>query len=205
MSGSTPKKVTVVYVATTGHIVAAVTRTDTSGPSPSVADLVGDSLALQMGWTQPTTPLTIPDGTFLIPATDLALVDVDFGLVGPNAWGQAMNLTGSSSGPVLTSTPSLLPLTNFTSLPPPLPTAKSLSTSQVSVTITTSSALSGFSYYIILAQPLTVSGFPTTCKGILPTTATPVSLTVPNMVPGTSYLVLILVQTLQPYVAILQA
>ncbi len=202
MSGSTPKKVTVVYVATTGHIVAAVTRTDTSGPSPSVADLVGDSLALQMGWTQtPATPLTIPDGTFLIPATDLALVEIDFGLLGSTPWGQAMNLVGASGGPVLGQPPSVLPLTTFVSPP----TAVSPSKPLVNVSIPTSTALSGFSYYIILAQPLTVSGFPTTCKGNLPTTATPVSLTVPNMVTGTSYLVLVLVQTLKPYVAILQA
>ena len=147
-----------------------------------------DEPANDSGWD-------VPD-----PWSDLALVDVDLGLVGPNAWGQAMNLTGSSSGPVLTSRLRSCRLQIYLT-PAPLPTAKSLSTSQLSVTITTSSALSGF--HITLFS-LNLSRFPgfRPLQGDSADDGDASFAHVPNMVP-VPHICAILVQTLQPYVAIL--
>ena len=91
--------------------MSAITRTNASGPSPSIADLVGDNLHLELGPTAQVTPPR-PVGTFLIPSTDLASVDVDIDLLGPNPWGRVMNLAGTPSSPVLGDPPVLPPLTS---------------------------------------------------------------------------------------------
>jgi hypothetical protein len=196
MSTIQTTKMTVLYVASTGHIVSAITRTEASGPSPSIADLVGDNLHLQLG---PTTQLTppIPVSTFFIPATDLKSVDVDFDILGPNPWGRVMNLAGTSSSPVLGDPPVLPPLTRLSSTPTASYTAPA-----VTVNFPSGSASGGSAYYIIVSQPFTVTGFPTTAKGTLPATlssaANPLSLG--NVRSGT-YPVLILIQNVLPYVA----
>ena len=200
MSGIPPTIMSVVYVTSTSHIVSAVTRTDTSAPSPSLADLVGDNLGLQLGPTQVQdsgTP-SIPVGTLLIPATDLALVDIDLRLLGPSPWGQAINLVGTPSKPVIGEPPVLAPLLSFVT--PPGATYSS-GTQLLTVTITNNPAASGSAYYIIVAQPFTVTGFPTTAKGTLTTTSTTVvTFSLLNLKSGT-FPVLILVKQMLPCVA----
>jgi hypothetical protein len=213
MSTAAPKKVTLVYVASTGHIVAALTRNDSFRPTPSVADLVGDSLQLRIGpSTAPVSPPPIPVGTFLIPQADLASYDIDLELLGYNPWGQSMNISGTSSSVGSSApVPGQPPL-----IPPPLgiyaigslPQASNAS-SQLTVNVA-SPPLVGLPYYIIVAQPLTVASFPTSAKGNLTAgsvsglaaaATTPVNLSIPATVPNGPHMVLVLVQTMQPYVA----
>lgn len=209
MSAIPPTKMTVVYVASTGHIVAAVTRRDTTSQSPSVADLVGDGLHLRMATSPP--PLSSPTssspvGTFVIPQSDLASVDVDFDQVGTFPWGRAINppTVSSSSGqaqPIVNNRLMPFPTSALPAVSPPKPG------SPVSVTIvipTTMVIPTGSTYYIVFSQPATMTGAPPTASGPLSssgtTTVTFPNLTLPTTTSGTSYPVLILVPTMLPYV-----
>jgi len=204
MSAIPPTKMTVVYVASTGHIVAAVTRRDTTSPSPSVADLVGDGIHLRMA-TAPTTS-SGPVGTFVIPPSDLASVDVDFDQVGTLPWARAINppTVSSSSGqaqPIVNNRLMPFPTSALPAVSPPKPG------SPVSVTIvipTTMVIPTGSTYYIVFSQPATMTGAPPTASGPLSSSGTTTvpfpNLTLPTTTSGTSYPVLILVPTMLPYV-----
>jgi hypothetical protein len=204
MNGSPSTKMTVLYVAKTGHIVAAVGRTDGSSSSPAVADLVGDGLRLRGAPNIPraTSPALV--GTFILPQGDLTSQDVPFDQVGPYPWGRAINLA-AGSGPSAAGQPVVLSnLTPYpTATPPTLPTPASGSPWAVSIT----GPPAGSPYYLVVAQPATMGGAPATASGTLGpsgTTTIPLSLlNLPTMTSGTVYPVLVLVQTMLPYVATL--
>jgi hypothetical protein len=200
MTGTTSTKTTVVFVANTGHILASLTKADGGGPTPALADLVGDSLHLQVGWplTISSLPASLVD-TFKIPVADLAPpVDVDPTTLGPISWGTTMNVTGSGpSGPILGSqSPSVLTnaFTNTT-----------IAVTYVSGSLTVTVAISGTAavsapYYIIIAQPLDATGFPVKSSATITATSMNVPLTLPSVQSGTTYLVLVLVQNTLPFV-----
>ena len=118
MSGTTKRKITVVYVASTGHVLAGFTQSDASGPAPKINDLVGDNLVLHLGPTPPPAASpTNPVGRFLIPATDLALIDVDLPHLPSALWGQSMTMTGPTGSQVLGQPPSLFVPKAFSTTP----------------------------------------------------------------------------------------
>jgi hypothetical protein len=201
MTGTPSTKITVVYVATTGHVLAGFTRADVSGPPPKLADLVGDNLVLQMGPSSPTATPTKPVGRFLIPATELASVDVDLPHQGAALWGQSMQLSGATGSLVLSQPPSLFAPKAFTTTP-----VANVTASQLTVSIAGSSTtLSGLPYYVMVAQPITgVAKGTLAVVGATTTTATAaVTISVPGSVSSTTQLVLVLVQGISPYIATL--
>jgi hypothetical protein len=207
MSGMSPTKITVVYVATTGHVVAGFTRADVSGSPPKLADLVGDDLVLQMGATpmSPAPTPTKPIGRFLIPATDLALVDVDLPLQGAALWGQSVQLTGAPGSLVPGQPPALFAPTSFGSSSTTTPAASVSASHQLTVSFPGSTpAAIGLPYYVLVAQPITGLARGSLAAGAGSSTATTaVTISVPGSASGTTQLVLVLVQGVSPFIATL--
>jgi len=202
MSAAPPTKMSVVYVASTGHVVAAVTRSDTTSPSPSVADLVGDGIHLRMA-TAPTTS-SGPVGTFVIPPSDLASVDVDFDQVGTLPWARAINPPTASStpGPAQPGVNSNLMAFPSAGLPTVNP-ASAGNPVNISITIPTTVVIPpGSTYYIVFSQPATITGALPKASGALSSSG-PTVVQFPNLTfPSKGdYPVLILVPMMLPYVA----
>ena len=210
MSGTPSTKVTVVNVTTTGHIVAAASRTNTSGPTPSAQDLVGDGIRFR---SAPTASPSSPLFTFVIPVSELTAalpVDVDSKTLGPTSWGKTMNVANSgSSGPILASqspsvssigSPPVLPPLNMW-VPTPPSTLLTSKASPLVVTFTSPPAPASLPYYVVVSDPLTVLGFPATAKGTLPSPGNyTFNLTITNIALLKNYAALVLVQSMQPYV-----
>jgi hypothetical protein len=111
-----------------------------------------------------------------------------------------MNVTGSGpSGPILGSqSPSLL-ANAFASAT--LAVSYVSASQTATVTIPVPPAVIGAPYYIIVAQPLADTGFPVKSSATITTAPMKVPLTLPNVQSGTTYLVLVLVQNMLPFVA----
>ncbi len=192
MNGSQPSSMTVVYVKNTGHVVAAVSRNDISGQSPSLAKIVGDVLAVCAPANNATAAPDIV-GSFMIPQGDLLSNDFDFGLVGTYPWGHAVLLPNPATG---NSTPQIRP-GSLTAMGVP-------SILGGPVTSTTAPTLKlpvtdPNPYYIVVAGSTPMIGGPSPLSGIL-SPASGVSLVALPALPTGIYLVLILIQNMLPYV-----
>jgi hypothetical protein len=190
MNNSQPNKMTVVYIANTGHIVAGVSRTDSTGASPAVADLIGNTLTIRGVENNTFAGLSGTIGSFAIPQGDLRSLDVDFDLVGTYPWGRAINLpipapgTSGPGPPVVSSSLNPLAAPSFASGPPP----------SLNLTIATAQP-----FYIVLTQTNAMSGAIAPLSGTLVVTAGAASVALPALSPG-PYLAFIFVQTMLPYV-----
>jgi len=197
MSGTPSTKMTVVYVKSTGHIVAAVTRTNASGPSPTKKELVGDGIRFRLAPNGTPTPVA----TFVIPVDDLDTLDLDAHDVGATPLSVAINLAVTPSGSTIGSPqilPTLNPWTGTGSLPSTNLTTKA---SPLVVNIPNPPAPASLPYYVVVSDPLTVLGFPATTKGTLAATGnTSFNLTITNLASSKTYAALVLVQGMLPYV-----
>lgn len=193
MNGSNQTKMTVLYITNTGHIVGGVTRTDSSAPSPKVADLVGSGLTLRSA-PNFQAGAALPVATFIIPPSDLLTVDVGFDQVGTYPWGQAIvqNAATSTAGASVTVNNCQAPATQ-----PIVTSVSSAGRTQLTVSLTTPTASS---YYIVTAQAAATTTALVPASG--PTNASPasqpVNLSLPTPPPGT-YAVLVLVSNMLPY------
>jgi hypothetical protein len=117
MTSGQPTKMTLLYVTNTGHVLAAVTRTNSNGPAPSAADLAGDGVIVQGLVTDSTaTPWTTSADAFLVPAKDLSTLDIDVdsttgpALKNPRSFGVALVAAAAGGNPAPTNPPALNPL-----------------------------------------------------------------------------------------------
>ena len=202
MSGTPSTKMTVVYVKTTGHIVAAVTRTNASGPSPTKTDLVGDAIRFRLA----PNGAPMPVSTFVIPVDDLDTLDVDAHDVGATPLSFAINLAVTPSGSTIGS-PQILPTVNpWTGSSPSTNLTTGASgtpkSSPLVVIIPNPPAPASLPYYVVVSDPLTVLGFPATTKGTSAATGnTSFNLTITNLASSKPpYAALVLVQGMAPYV-----
>lgn len=200
MSSSNQIQMTILYVTTTGHIVGGVTRTDSSGALPKVADLVGSGLASpEHPNFQAASALAI--AKFIIPPSDLSTVDVGFDQVGTYPWGEAIVQNAAAGATVKINNSLAAYVPPRESGPATLLTAPTASASptanktQVSVTLNNRI---GSKYYIATAQPAGITTPFTPVSGAI--TSSPVAFSLPNLPHGT-YTVLILVETMLPYLA----
>jgi hypothetical protein len=204
MTGGQPTSMTVVYVANTGHVLAALTQTNDSGTTPAVADVAGDGLLVRGLLDASAASPSFPPDMFLVPATDLKTQSVAIdtssapALVNPRAYGLAVS-TGSTSPAPPGTPPAFEPLTPFPGTAPAIDLKKS-----GKLTLTLNSAPGGAPYYVLVvslvtdpqATPAVVNSF----TGTLPTSATTVTLQT-NALVNPQYSVLLLVAAMRPMIA----
>jgi len=220
MTGGQSKQMTVVYVSNTGHALAALTRTDGSGPAPAVADLVGDGLIVRGIVSATAVPwLALPD-MFLVPAASLALQDVAIdpttgpSLLTPRNYGLTP-VPGTAPASPSPAPPTLAPLGFYQPPPSHMPTVPLPSTANglVLASYTTAGALSltldpslaaleGLQYYVVVASQVTD---PNETPSILDFFQGPITVTTPisrqTATPRDPlYSVLVLLQTMVPCV-----
>jgi hypothetical protein len=213
MTSGQPITMTVLYVANTGHVLAALTRTDGSGAAPSVSDLTGDGLLLRGNINQNTPTLTVFLNPYLFTVSASDMQSLDF-QIDPTNTPTFRNPRAFGISPVPGSTPTASP-------PPPPPTLNLLGpiNTQKSSAATTSgfdlaydvssgqliihfsSNLSGqnLQYYALVVQTVTdpTSTPVIVCTKYGSTSSGPVSQTLTQ---STQVSLLILVQNMLPIV-----
>jgi hypothetical protein len=155
---------------------------------------VGDGIRFRLAPNVTPSPVA----TFMIPVDDLTSADFDFHDVGSTPLTKAINLAVSPSGSATGSPQILATLNLFTGSIPTTNLSPKVSPLQVSIPNTPAPTMP---YYVIVADPLTVVGFPASSKGTLASSGnTNFNLTITNLASGKIYSALVLVQSMQPYV-----
>jgi hypothetical protein len=218
MTGGQPTTLSALYVANTGHVLAAFTRTDGSNAVPQVADVAGDGLIVRGLVTDDSSaPWKSPPDAFLVPAADLKCANFTIGptnaavLREPRAYAVSPP-PGAGSGTPPPGPPALNPLSPFTtakavSNPSPPPT---LGASDIVVSLYKGELILFFGsnwygnpfYTVVVSQvtaadatPIPLNSFPGTFSD-----TNPISLATAANTAGMTYSVLLLVAAMRPVV-----